>query len=170
MTDQDLATEEGTRTRSRGAERVSTKPDPKPEPSVTCVVLPERIDSMMRMAERDQKQISQNFNNLQGEMRLLTSAVQSLVNSLAPLVEERRQAEAVGRARAELHLESERRSAVVLAAIDHPWTKATIGMIVSALVTGGVMKGCQDRYEEAPPAIYREEDAEASGGRVYRQR
>lgn len=167
--DQDLATEEGTRTRSRGSERVSAKPDLKTEPSVTCVVLPERIDSMMRLAERDQKQIAQNFSNLQGEMRLLTSAVQSLVDSLAPLVEERRQAEAVGRARAELHLESERRSAAVLSVIGHPWTKATIGMIVSALVTGGVMKGCEARYED-PPAIYREEDAEASGGRVYRQR
>lgn len=166
MTDLDLAEDVPRREARRG----STKPDPKPEPGTACVVLPERIDSLIRLHERDQQQIASNFNNLQGEMRLLTGAVHTLVASLAPLVEERRQAEAVGRARAELHLESERRSAAILSVIDHPWTKATIGMIVSALVTGGVMKGCQDRYEEAPPAIYREEDAEASGGRVYRQR
>lgn len=114
-----------------------------------CDLLPERIDSMMRVQATQHSAMLSEIGHLRNDFKEVAVAVRELTTALQPIVQDRVDRKAEERVRSEIHQRQETVAQAWAGLINSPTTKAIFVALAGALGAAGLLRSCV--LVEPPP-------------------
>lgn len=116
---------------------------------IPCELLPERIESMMKVQAAQHSALLSELGHLRVDFKDLAAAMRELTVALAPLVADRVDQKAEEKVRSELHARQETVAKAWADLFSSPTTKAVIAAIIGAIASAGLLRSCV--LVEPPP-------------------